>query len=101
MQTDLGCILKDHQRTLHPGDHLCLFIPRIQLPHTNIPVFSVNYNSVNGPFGVMLNSGGMPNCPSLHVKDTEKPLSFQRKQEAANRQLNVPFTVGPSSLGDS
>lgn len=34
VRTDLCCILKDHQHTRHPGDHLCLFIPWIQLPRT-------------------------------------------------------------------
>lgn len=35
VQTDLRCILTDHQHALHPGHHLCLLIPCILLPHTN------------------------------------------------------------------
>lgn len=69
----------------------------------SFPVFSVKYNSENGPFGVMLNSGVIPNCPSSHVKDTEKTLCFQRKPNffAGSRQLIAPFTVGLSIFRDS
>lgn len=84
VQTDLRCIFKDHQSTLHPGDHLysaCLspeFSCHMQIDFS-FPVFSVKYNSGNGPFGFVLNSVGMSSCPSSRVKDTEKPLPFQRK----------------------